>query len=49
MQAVLGQSRSESLVDQLHKKYDGSKDLKGSVLSPEHIKILKHTRTEFRV
>ena len=40
MQAVMGQSRSDSLVDDLQKEqYDGSEPLKRSVLSPEHIKI----------
>ena len=34
----MGQSRSESLVDELRKqRYDGSESLKRSVLSPERI------------
>ena len=41
MQAVMGQSRSESFEDVLpEERYDGSKSLKRSVLSPEHLKTV---------
>ena len=53
MQAVMGQSRSESRVDELQKeRYDGSESLKRSVPSPgfffgfSRVQGLGHGRTE---